>query len=104
MIVVTGATGSVGREVVSQLSELGHAVRAVTRDPGTATLPTGAQAVRGDLADPASIAGHVRDAEAVLLVWPFTAPELTARLAAAGRGASRPAAAHRLHLGAAGRG
>ncbi|MGA4842234.1 SDR family oxidoreductase [Streptomyces sp. G45] len=53
---VTGATGTVGREVVRELLERGHAVRALTRDPATADLPAGAEAVRGDLTDPASLA------------------------------------------------
>ncbi len=81
MILVTGATGSVGREVVSQLGKLGSPVRAVTRHPGAAMLPDGVETVPGDLADPASIAPHVRDADAVFLVWPFTSAELTAKLA-----------------------
>jgi len=80
MILVTGATGSVGRELVAQLTELGHPVRAVTRN-SRAALPDGAEAVTGDLTDPASLAPHVRDCEAVFLLWPFTSPELTKRLA-----------------------
>ena len=39
MILVTGATGNVGREVVNLLLEDGQTVRAVTRDPATAALP-----------------------------------------------------------------
>ncbi|MEV8537295.1 NAD(P)H-binding protein [Streptomyces sp. NPDC051211] len=49
---VTGATGSVGRHVVRELQERGHAVRALTRDPSTAGLPAGVEVVRGDLTDP----------------------------------------------------
>lgn len=94
MIVVTGATGSVGRAVVGRLGSLGHKVRAVTRDPGAAGLPAGVEVVGGDLGDPASIAAHVGDAEAVFLLWPFMAADLTARLApgvvkAIGSGARR---------------
>ena len=36
MIVVAGATGNVGREVVRQLAEAGTPVRAVVRDPAKA--------------------------------------------------------------------
>lgn len=54
-ILVTGATGTVGRRVVEQLLERGAPVRAVTRDPARAEFPAGVDVVRGDLADPASL-------------------------------------------------
>ncbi|PCG87904.1 hydroxylase [Streptomyces sp. WZ.A104] len=54
-ILVTGATGTVGRRVVEQLLERGEHVRALTRDPARAELPEGVDAVRGDLTDPASL-------------------------------------------------
>lgn len=82
MIVVTGATGTVGRQVVAQLRERDRPVRAVTRDPASAKLPDGVQVVRGDLADPASLEPHLAGADSVFLLWPFTSPEL-----AAGQGA-----------------
>jgi uncharacterized protein YbjT (DUF2867 family) len=44
-IVVTGATGNVGRPLVAELLAAGAHVRAVTRAPGTAGLPAGAEAV-----------------------------------------------------------
>ncbi|MEV1052521.1 NAD(P)H-binding protein [Streptomyces sp. NPDC049887] len=57
-ILVAGATGTVGHQVVAELLGRGHTVRALTRDPGRARalLPAGAEAVRGDLTDPASLA------------------------------------------------
>ncbi|MEU3054845.1 SDR family oxidoreductase [Streptomyces griseus] len=54
-ILVTGATGTVGRRVVEQLLERGEHVRALTRDPARAELPAGVDVVRGDLTDPASL-------------------------------------------------
>lgn len=57
MILITGATGTVGSEVVKRLSEQGVGVRAVTRDLQKAEanrLPH-VQFVRGDLDDPESI-------------------------------------------------
>ncbi|WP_431893953.1 NAD(P)H-binding protein [Nonomuraea sp. bgisy101] len=48
-ILVTGATGTVGRHIVSQLAEAGHSVRALTRDPGRASFPEGVEVVAGDL-------------------------------------------------------
>jgi uncharacterized protein YbjT (DUF2867 family) len=50
-ILVTGATGNVGGEVVSLLAGAGE-VRALVRDPVTPMLPDGIQTVRGDLRDP----------------------------------------------------
>ena len=78
MILVTGATGTVGRQVVAQLRERGMPVRAVTRNPGSAGLPAGVEVVRADLADPASLEPHLAGVDAVFLVWPFTSPEQAA--------------------------
>jgi uncharacterized protein YbjT (DUF2867 family) len=44
-ILVTGATGNVGRPLVTQLAAAGVEVRAVTRQPDTARLPAGVKAV-----------------------------------------------------------
>jgi uncharacterized protein YbjT (DUF2867 family) len=55
-ILVTGATGNVGRHVVAQLVQAGAGVRALTRNPATAGLPAGVEVVQGDLAEPATLA------------------------------------------------
>lgn len=44
-ILVTGATGNVGRPLVTQLAAAGAEVRAVTRTPDTATFPDGVTVV-----------------------------------------------------------
>ncbi|CAL9667881.1 NAD(P)H azoreductase [Streptomyces sp. enrichment culture] len=54
-ILVTGATGTVGRHVVAELLACGHAVRALTRDAAKADLPSGVEVVQGDLTDPDSL-------------------------------------------------
>ncbi|TKK85132.1 NAD-dependent epimerase/dehydratase family protein [Herbidospora galbida] len=54
-ILVTGATGNVGRPLVNRLLAEGHDVRALTRDPARAALPDGVEVVRGDLANPAGL-------------------------------------------------
>ncbi|RCV50354.1 NAD(P)H-binding protein [Marinitenerispora sediminis] len=60
-VLVTGATGNVGRPLVEQLLAAGHRVRALTRDPGRAGLPAGTEVVAGSLTDteslPAAFAG-----------------------------------------------
>jgi len=40
-ILIIGATGTVGSQVVSQLSAAGVQVRAMARNPDAAQLPTG---------------------------------------------------------------
>lgn len=54
-VLVTGATGNVGRPLVEQLLAAGHRVRALTRDPARAGLPEGTQVVAGNLADSATL-------------------------------------------------
>ncbi|MEV0223393.1 NAD(P)H-binding protein [Streptomyces sp. NPDC050704] len=54
-ILVTGATGTVGRQVVAELLARGHAVRALTRDAAKADLPDGVEVVQGDLTEPDSL-------------------------------------------------
>jgi uncharacterized protein YbjT (DUF2867 family) len=54
-ILVTGATGFVGRNVVAQLVRAGASVRALTRKPATAKLPMEVEVVQGDLSQPATL-------------------------------------------------
>lgn len=55
-ILVTGATGTVGRHVVDRLVAAGRPVRALTRNPETAGLPEGGDVVKGDLNRPGDLA------------------------------------------------
>jgi uncharacterized protein YbjT (DUF2867 family) len=86
VIFVIGATGKVGRHVVSGLLERDVQVRALARDADAAGLPGGVDVVSGDLADPQGLAEHLNGVEAVFLVWPFFgadgADEVVATLAA----------------------
>ena len=50
-ILVTGATGQIGSQVVASLAPKNVDVRALVRDVGKATLPGGVTAVQGDLLD-----------------------------------------------------
>jgi uncharacterized protein YbjT (DUF2867 family) len=84
-ILVTGATGRVGRLVVDELLRAGVTVRALTRRPEQAALPDGTEVVGGDLTDPASLHAALEGAPAVFLVWTAaaaTASAVVARLAA----------------------
>lgn len=68
MILVTGATGSVGRELLTKLAERGAAVRAMTRRPAEIHVPPGVEAVYGDAEDPESLADAFRGAGAAYLM------------------------------------
>lgn len=49
-VLLTGATGTVGRHLVGELLAGGHRVRALTRSPEAAGLPAEVELVAGDLA------------------------------------------------------
>ncbi len=68
MILVTGATGNIGGEVVTALSESGAPVRALVRDPATATLPAGVEAVTGDLNRPETMVDALDEVRALFLL------------------------------------
>ncbi|MFE0509183.1 NAD(P)H-binding protein [Streptomyces sp. NPDC058964] len=55
MIVVTGATGNVGRALVERLLAADRPVRALTRDPERAGLPAKAEVVKLRLDEPAAL-------------------------------------------------
>ncbi|MEV5753206.1 NAD(P)H-binding protein [Actinoallomurus sp. NPDC052308] len=74
-ILVFAATGNIGRHLVTFLRETGHAVRAVTRDPGAARLPADVEIVPGDLADLATLDACLAGIDAVFLLWPLRAGE-----------------------------
>ncbi len=68
MILITGATGTIGSEIVQQLAARGEHVRAVTRDPARAQLPPGVEVVRGDYTDLDSMTAAMAGAEAAFIV------------------------------------
>ncbi|MGH3162507.1 MAG: SDR family oxidoreductase [Streptosporangiaceae bacterium] len=69
MIVVTGATGNAGSEVVRALTARGGRVRAFVRDPGRArhVLGENVELAVGDFADPLSVRAALEGADALLL-------------------------------------
>ncbi|AKJ09844.1 NmrA family transcriptional regulator [Streptomyces incarnatus] len=70
MILVTGATGTIGSDVVRQLAARGEKVRALTRDPARARVPAGVEAVRGDFREPASLRAALEGVTAAFLLRP----------------------------------
>jgi uncharacterized protein YbjT (DUF2867 family) len=65
MILITGATGLIGRPLVDILAGEGVAVRAVTRNPRATTLPV--EVVGGDPTKPETIASALAGATALFL-------------------------------------
>ncbi|MFI8198328.1 SDR family oxidoreductase [Streptomyces sp. NPDC085942] len=75
MIVVTGATGNVGRELVRQLHAEGHGpdVRVLSRDAARAeaVTPHGVEVVEGDLGRPGSLKSALGGGRSLFLVAGF---------------------------------
>jgi uncharacterized protein YbjT (DUF2867 family) len=69
MILVTGATGQIGRHVVRQLTERDVPTRVMARNPDT--VQTAAEVVHGDFDDPSSLTAAVSGIEVLFLL---TAP------------------------------
>ena len=82
-IIVTGATGNIGRHLVPLLLAAGASVRVLSR---SAAEISGAEVVRGDLTEPDTLDFT---ADAVFLLWPYTAAEgaeeVVAKIAASAR-------------------
>lgn len=68
MIVVTGATGNVGRTLVRTLATAGHAVTAVSRHIQDADVPDGVRAVAADLGEPDGLDTALQGAKALFLL------------------------------------
>jgi uncharacterized protein YbjT (DUF2867 family) len=71
-ILVIGATGTVGQQVVVQLTIQGARVRAMTRNPVIAQLPPQVEVIHGDLTIPDTLDRCLDHVDSVFLVW--TAP------------------------------
>jgi uncharacterized protein YbjT (DUF2867 family) len=65
-ILVIGATGATGRELVAQGMALGHEVTAAARKPESAGLPQGVKVVRADATDAASLSAAGAGQDAVI--------------------------------------
>ena len=67
-ILVTGATGNIGRRIVDHLIDLGaNDIRALTKNPAKAKLPDGVTAVTGYLGDPESLPAALEGVERMYL-------------------------------------
>lgn len=67
-ILVAGATGTVGSQIVRQLAAAGHRVRALSRRAEVSGLPEGVELARGDLGNPASVEPALEGVTALHLI------------------------------------
>src|SRR5437667_8009621 len=85
MILVTGATGNVGAEVVNALVAAGEPVRALSRGTETAAPLAGVERVAGDLNKPESLTAALAGVRAVFLLSGYQdMPGLLAEIRTAG--------------------
>lgn len=69
-LLITGASGTIGTEVVKQLQARGAEFAVMSSRPST--VVGGLQAVRGDFADPASLREAFAGVKTLFLLFPFT--------------------------------
>lgn len=76
-LVILGASGGCGKELVAQALARGHAVRAVTRASTAYAPPAGAEALRGEVFDEAFLRGAFAGQDAVLSALGLRLPGLS---------------------------
>jgi uncharacterized protein YbjT (DUF2867 family) len=81
-ILVTGATGNVGRYAIDQLLKRGANVRALVRDPEKANLPSSVAVVKGDLLDVDSLRAALAGVSTLFLLNAVAPDEFTQALVA----------------------
>lgn len=79
-ILVTGATGRVGRQVVQQLVTRGADVRVLVRDPSKADFPPSVEIVKGDLLDIDSLRSAFKGVGTLFLLNAVAGDEFTQAL------------------------
>ncbi|MEQ5776701.1 NmrA/HSCARG family protein [Thalassospira sp. NFXS8] len=81
-ILVTGATGNIGSQVIDHLVKRGADVRALVRDPAKANFPAGVSVVKGDFLDVASLRSAFEGVSTLFLLNAVVADEFTQALIA----------------------
>jgi uncharacterized protein YbjT (DUF2867 family) len=96
MILVTGATGNVGRELARELDAVDAPFRVLVRDPArAAALPVRAGRVVADLGDPATLAPAFTGVDRLFLLTPGIGVDHTVHAVAAAQAAG---VGHIVHL------
>ena len=79
-ILVTGATGNLGRAVVAALKSKAFLLRAATRDPGKLPASAGVETVSFAYENPSTHVAALRDAEGLFLIAPPLDAEAPSKL------------------------
>ena len=74
-IALIGASGRGGSRILKELSDRGHQVTAIARNPDRISALPGVKAVRGDVFDEAGLAGLLRGHDAVVSAVHFTSSD-----------------------------
>jgi uncharacterized protein YbjT (DUF2867 family) len=83
-LLVVGATGGLGRDVVAGALARGHHTAALVRDPRRAALPDGVVVIEGDVLAPESLTTALEGSEAVICVLGTPSPRRPSTLLQAG--------------------
>lgn len=68
MLLITGASGRIARRAAALLAQQGYSLRLMTRHPQQAPAVDGAEVVRGDFAEPATLDGAFAEVSAALVI------------------------------------
>lgn len=79
-ILVTGATGTIGSQIVRRLADQGASVRALVRDKGKYQGPDGVEPVQGNMSDVASMREALKGIDTLFLLNAVSADEMTQAL------------------------
>jgi len=79
-ILVTGASGTVGSNIIQRLASSGAEVKALVRTPGKTALPSGVTEVVGDMASTASMRAALSSARTLFLLNAVVPDEVTQAL------------------------
>ena len=76
-IALIGASGNAGSRILRELSDRGHQVTAIARNPEKIAALPGVTAVKGDAQDRAALAGLVRGHDALVSALRFTGTDFS---------------------------